>query len=1449
MAETPPSHPNALPTGYLLREYRIEEVLGVGGFGITYRAKHESFNNKYVAIKEYLPATQAFRTIDSRVDLLSNGDQTTFDWGLERFFDEANHLHDLRHPSIVAVENVFKENGTAYMVMDVVRGVSTAELIKQRTVLTETQLWSLFDQLTDALRTIHEAGLIHRDISPSNILFRQRAQRAVLIDFGSSKAQLEQTQLASGGDHTRIFTPGYAPLEQHEGTPQDQRSDVYGLAASLYHLALHVRPAPSAQRAGALRSGQDPLIPAREIGAGRFSKEFLETLDRGLALLPEHRPASVNDWCNFAHKSRDQTITKPLPVELLREMAEESDRDHTTSDKSAGTNPITHWLAGILPPDLARRIPTSFAKTDWSVRNLGIAAAAFVGLLLLAHATHMVDLPGITTSDRLIERAARTLKRGPLEPETLLEASSDFTKAKLLGNGSDRARTGELLCEEITAYRSALVDRDLHRGESLLPIIDGLASDVGATDFPIEQLRSAFTYESSYRDFENLSQSILPGDGDLDRLTELLARLGGMTSPLTPAPAERLAQASKVADALGAANGAVAEQRFAVALDRLDAAQQAIANISDRPLEFASARASVRQARSDFVARETQQAIDQSLAEPTATDVLTTAGGAINRVLNVDQGAERAVLWRDVLSVMGAALARAEQAETEEALAILSQADARAQRAGISAAAWREVSLRYESLAAQNELDQRLTALVAQPFAESQQDSLRESIERAGAVINAGRASQMLQQRRELADAALQSAREVGSLTAREDYAGADSLASGSAEGLAELGLQQSLREAINGARRRDIADREAKVQGELQVYQLGNSRSPLRYQLDQIDALQPDRALVNEIRGVLARLDRVEQSAGESAFAAATEALRGIPLEVQTLALAPGFIDNQLGWLQERAGYAAANVREAELARLANEPLDPQLQDGVATRLDEAIKDLQQAGFSAANLQSLAGIVPRLRSISEHVEFGRFSAARGDLDTLRGELSASGGTSERLQRELDSGIRYNERTFARALTRRVRSGADGFYATLLERPLDLQAQATVLEELQPLLKLQRETDPELTDWSEIDQAQAVQSSLSAATKLLQDETDYLPAAKALVATSIALPAGSRWRRVLERGRSSLENQKDTRLRSLLQGASMALNDPSDASVYDAARQQYRSAASIEKSADGLGALGVRFVDLLESVRAALAARDISRIDLTALEQQSGDFQRLPGVAGVLAGVRGESQAVLDAAHQAQTTQVQTILATALSEPLDAAALRTADIALTELTASPISTALPDAATQTQRAQASVRGISEAVAHIENRRFESAYAALNTVSGAAQELGNGTLVTTVAQTLSALNDNVRQYRLARRPRYINELKNALAAIAADPSAAANLSKAENHADSVLAEHAEFADALIIKEVLASLKGLSPGVQGGSACAGIDGIRDARARIDYPLFDWSWLEPLAAGCQG
>src|ERR1051326_803706 len=130
---------NALPAGYALQEYRIESMLGVGGFGLTYLAHDGNLNTK-VAIKEYLPADFAKRSEDQSVQPKTDSVRDSFDWGLKRFLEESRTLASFRHPNIVRVMRFFEANRTAYMVMEFIVGKPLIEWVKTCTALDEAGL-------------------------------------------------------------------------------------------------------------------------------------------------------------------------------------------------------------------------------------------------------------------------------------------------------------------------------------------------------------------------------------------------------------------------------------------------------------------------------------------------------------------------------------------------------------------------------------------------------------------------------------------------------------------------------------------------------------------------------------------------------------------------------------------------------------------------------------------------------------------------------------------------------------------------------------------------------------------------------------------------------------------------------------------------------------------------------------------------------------------------------------------------------------------------------------------------------------------------------------------------------------------------------------------------------------------------------------------------------------
>ncbi|HYC65193.1 MAG TPA: protein kinase [Reyranellaceae bacterium] len=300
----------ALPLGTRLGDYRLDAVIGHGGFGITYRA-FDTQLAKFVAIKEYLPVECAVRTPEGEVVPRAQRLAEDFAWGRERFLDEARALARFRHPHIVPVLRYFEANGTAYTVMEFEDGRSVAELLRGNRPLPPADVQTLCDGLLAGLAAVHAQGFLHRDVKPSNIIVR-RDGVPVLIDFGAARQAMGgRTQTLTG-----VLTPQYAPIEQYvaEGR-QGPWSDIYSAAAVLHHAIAGVPP-PEA----AARIGNDPYKPLAVSHADRFDLGFLAAIDRALSLTASQRPQSIDEWralIGLAPPQPSEQLTVRMPTQTI----------------------------------------------------------------------------------------------------------------------------------------------------------------------------------------------------------------------------------------------------------------------------------------------------------------------------------------------------------------------------------------------------------------------------------------------------------------------------------------------------------------------------------------------------------------------------------------------------------------------------------------------------------------------------------------------------------------------------------------------------------------------------------------------------------------------------------------------------------------------------------------------------------------------------------------------------------------------------------------------------------------------------------------------------------------------------------------------------------------------------------------------------------------------------
>ena len=270
----------ALPLGAILNgRYLVGKVLGIGGFGITYLGYDLTLEIK-VAIKEYMPSALATRHSDHYSVVLTGRVENDYQYGMERFLDEAKILAKLQStPHIVSVQNYFKENGTAYFVMEYIDGMSLkAYLSKNGDKIPYDRAIAILQPIMEALAQVHSMNLLHRDISPDNIYITANGESR-LLDFGAARFAL-----GDGKSVSVILKHGYAPEEQYSSHGnQGPWTDVYAMGATLYRCITGQLPPDSVERIHG-----DAMKTPSELGA-RIPAHVESAIMKALAVKTEDR--------------------------------------------------------------------------------------------------------------------------------------------------------------------------------------------------------------------------------------------------------------------------------------------------------------------------------------------------------------------------------------------------------------------------------------------------------------------------------------------------------------------------------------------------------------------------------------------------------------------------------------------------------------------------------------------------------------------------------------------------------------------------------------------------------------------------------------------------------------------------------------------------------------------------------------------------------------------------------------------------------------------------------------------------------------------------------------------------------------------------------------------------------------------------------------------------------
>ncbi len=369
LKQAPEPNVDALAPGsrLLSGQYEILRYLSSGGFGITYLARDSL--NRTVVIKECFPEAFCAR-VNKTVCARTRHYIDDFQSIVKLFIREAHALSRLKHPSVVGVHQVFEDNETAYMALDLVEGKDLLEIIETgHPAMSPDMVQGLTLKLLDAIGHVHSQDLLHRDISPDNILV-DTTGHPVLIDFGAAREEASRKSRVLSS--VLVVKDGYSPQEFYvAGSPQHPCSDLYAMAATLVHLISGAPPPNSQARLAALAGNQQDLYTPLSGRFPDYDTAFLEAIDKALNIVPSERLQSAEDWALM--------IDHTKRIERARAQAQ-NDRsiDQTVMNlvKSANAEQEDPCETGTVPPArpdgavCADKTPTAGAAAPFDTCDL-----------------------------------------------------------------------------------------------------------------------------------------------------------------------------------------------------------------------------------------------------------------------------------------------------------------------------------------------------------------------------------------------------------------------------------------------------------------------------------------------------------------------------------------------------------------------------------------------------------------------------------------------------------------------------------------------------------------------------------------------------------------------------------------------------------------------------------------------------------------------------------------------------------------------------------------------------------------------------------------------------------------------------------------------------------------------------------------------------------------------